>query len=137
MAKNFKQNKKGWLRIIEAFIAIILILGVLIAVYSRVIEKPKKADYAYNLEKSILDEISMDSALRDAVLNGDATAITTITNFVRTRIKGFNFEIKICELEDICSMNSYKKEVYATERIISSTLEKYQPKKLKIFMWLD
>ena len=63
------ENKKGWLRIIEAFIAILLILGVFVVIYSKVIDRPQKSDYIYNLEKGILDEISFNPDLRAAVLN--------------------------------------------------------------------
>jgi len=131
------ENKKGWLRIIEAFIAILLILGVFVVIYSKVIDRPQKSDYIYNLEKGILDEISFNPDLRAAVLNMNVINEAKLKTFIIARTAGFNFTIKICEPEDICSMETYKKEVYSSERVISSTLEEYRPKKLKIFMWLD
>jgi len=126
-------NKKAWLRIVEAFIAIILIASVLIVIYSRTIEKPSKSESIYNLQKTILDEIAVDIELRQNVLDNKTE---NIENFVSERIPaGFKFSVRICDLNDICGLQEYKEEVYSSERIISSTLQEYNPKKLKIFMW--
>lgn len=129
-------NKKAWLRIVEAFIAIILILSVAIVVYSKNIEQPRRADEIYNLEKVILDEISFEENLRNAVLAGQNE---TLENFVEGKMAGrsFNYSIKICSIEDICSLPYYKKEIYAKDRIISSNLSLYLPKKIKIFIWIE
>ena len=128
-------NKKAWLRIVEAFIAIILIMGVLFVLYSRTIEKPQKSEDIYKIESSILEEISLNKELRDAVLN-DAPGF--IVDFARERIpSGLNFTIMICKVEDICNLDFYKEEMYASEKVVSSTLEKYEPKKVRIFMWQE
>jgi len=125
------KSKKGWIRILEAFLAVALISSVLVFLYVRTIT-PRGED-VYNLQKTILDEIAASPILRNATLNSDNN---TIMNFVKERIpSGFEFTIRICEPEDICSLPEYKEEVYATERIISSTLLEYSPKKVKIFMW--
>jgi len=132
------RGKKAWLRILEAFIAILLVSGVLIVVYSRVIQKPGKEDI-YNLETSILEEIAENSSLRDEVLK-EMPEISKINDFVQKRIPpGFSFRVKICDVEVICQLDDYLgeegKEIYSDERMISSVLERYQPKILKIFMW--
>jgi len=46
-----------------------------------------------------------------------------------------NFTARICNIDDICGLDSYRKEVYAKERIISSTLKEYSPKKIRLFVW--
>jgi hypothetical protein len=131
-----KMNKKGWLRILEAFIAIILIAGVLAFVYSRTIGKPTdRAEEIYKLQKTILDEIAADPQFRNASLQMDEVIIS---EFVGDRVPpGFNYTVRICDVADICGLPYYKKEVYSSERIISSTLEEYDPKKVKIFMWRE
>jgi len=62
-----------------------------------------------------------------------------IESYVAQRLaaSSFNFSIKICEVDDICGLNFYKKEFYAKDRIIGSNLTYYEPKKIKIFMWID
>ncbi len=127
-------NKKAWIRIAEAFIAIILITGVLLVLYTRTTRISGKAEEIYRLQESILDEIASDNLLREEILNGMDSGVRS---FIATRVpSGFSYDVKICEPEKICEMEEYlDKEIFSTERIISSTLEIYGPKKLKIFMW--
>ena len=56
-------NKKGWLRILEAFLAIMLITGVLLVLYSRNLNTNRGGEI-YNLQKSILDEVAEDDEMR-------------------------------------------------------------------------
>jgi len=129
------KNKKGWIRIAEAFIAILLITIVLLVIYTRTETKNGISEEIYKVQKVILDEIADNPTLRESVLKNDEDAIT---NFVSERIpSGFSFSIKICEINNICNLDVFKEEVYSSERVISSTLQEYSPKKLKIFMWLE
>ena len=131
------KNRKAWLRIVEAFIAVILIASVLTLLYVRTIGKTRSGEEVYNFERTILNEIAADANLREAVLKNSSI---NIINFVASRVpQNFNFTIRICEVNDICNLNldSYKEEVYASERIISSTLTEYNPKKVKIFIWRE
>jgi len=127
-----KMNKKGWIRIVEAFIAVILILIVLLSIRSM----QKTSGNNDNLEKvidAILDEIANNNNLRQNVLSGN---LNSLNEFVADRIPNIlEFKIQICGIEDICNLPEYKPEVYARERIISSTLSEYNPKKIKIFVW--
>jgi hypothetical protein len=71
---------------------------------------------------------------------GDVLSSNTdnIESFVAGRIpSGFEYEIRICEVDDICGLDFYKEEIYSSERIVSSNLTEFAPKKLKIFMWLE
>ena len=51
--------------------------------------------------------------------------------------KNLNFATNICGVNDACGSNEvpYDKNVYTKEILISSTLEKYEPKKLRFFVW--
>lgn len=124
------KNKRGWIRIVEAFIAIMLIMAVLLSIYSISV---KDNDNIVKLIDTILDEIANNNQLRQDVLTGNSE---NLNEFVRQRIPNvMNFTIKICEIEDVCNLPEYKPDVYARERIISSTLKEYGPKKIKIFAW--
>ena len=129
-------NKRAWLRIAEAFIGVMIILGVLIVIYSRSVSDNQRIEEVYHLEDVILDEIAFNDNLRGAVL---AENFEIINNYVADRIKhtGFNFTIRICDVGDICGLPVYQKEVYARDRPISANLTVYNPKKVKIFMWLE
>jgi len=127
------RNKKAWIRIAEAFIAITLIFSVFITLYSKQATKTDISDEVYSLQEALLKQIANDEGLRQNVLNNDNASII---KFSEDKIpKSFNYTIKICNLNEICSMDNYKKEVFASETVISSTLTTYNPKVVKIFMW--
>lgn len=129
-------NKKAWLRIVEAFLAILIILGVLIFIYSGITERPSKSEEIYNLEKIILDEISFSDSLRNAVLS---EKLDIVSAYVGDRLDGtsFNYSVRICELDDICNLPFYQKEYYAKDVPIVANLSTYNPKKVKLFIWID
>jgi len=133
-----KKDKKGWLRIMEAFIAIVLVASVLVLFYVRSFENPRRAERVYEVEKAILEEISLDNELRAKVLENNEGFLRDYSEKrVAVSLPGFDFGIRICEPEEICQLENYnkEKEVYASERLISSILTKYEPKKIKIFVW--
>lgn len=131
------RNKKAWIRILEAFIAITLITGVLITLYTKTSERVGRGEEIYKLQETILEEIASNQKLRGEVLRN--LSLENITSFIAIRVpSGFNFTAKVCDVGEICELPEYRKEgrdVYSTPRIISSTLETYKPKQLKIFMW--
>lgn len=59
--------------------------------------------------------------------------------FLATKIQNpsLNYTVKICELNNtLCPLVPYPgEEVYASDRIISSTLYEIEPKRVKIFLW--
>ena len=126
-------NKKGWLRIAEAFLAIMLIAGFLLYMTTVSGKKDRSTEF-YGLERQILSEIASNPALRQQILDNNKAGSE---EYARRRIPSYlNFEIKICEIDKICAKTDYiEQDVYADDTIISSTLTKYSPKKLKIFIW--
>ncbi|MEM3113245.1 MAG: hypothetical protein QXI33_02365 [Candidatus Pacearchaeota archaeon] len=139
------EGKRGYLRIIEAFVAIILLASVLIYFYVNNLQAKDSSDAIYKLERAILEEIASNASLRDAVLNGDSLLTTPeaernrtlINNTINRYIQGeFNFEFQICGLNEICGASKYvNKEVFSDQISISSTLEKYDPKVIRMFVW--
>jgi len=139
------RGKSGFLRIVEAFIAILIIAGVMGYVYVQRIQKPNEADSINQLEKIILSEIANNEDLRSAVLNGDsgldiddakANRILINDTIKKSIPDEYEFDFKICDLIVVCELGIYTgKEVFANEVTISSTLEQYNPKKIRLFMW--
>jgi hypothetical protein len=142
-------NKRGWMRILEATIAVMIVSGVLIVVYSRQVDRgTDPADYFYSLQRQILMDISSSSALRLAVLDGD---INEISGFVEAKIpEAFGYFIRICDLGDTTDYCKIKddsiiretrdKDVFVEEIVVSSDLgvgsnSRYKPKKLRLFVW--
>jgi hypothetical protein len=127
------KNKKAWVRIVEAFIAITLIFSVLITLYTKQLSNPDISEEIYSLQKAVLSQVSNDEGLRKDVLANNKDSIMI---FLEDKIPAsLNYDIKICSLDEVCSLDFYQKEIYASETVISSTLQEYSPKVIKIFMW--
>lgn len=150
------KNKRGWIRILEATISVLIISGVLIFVYSRQpTSGSDSADYFNSLQSEILSDISFRSDLRLNVLNADDNNpddpdYVALNDFVYSKITGIvDFYISICDLgsdTDFCKMNTdtYRatkdKNVFVQDVIISSDLgtggdAQYKPRMLRLFMW--
>ena len=126
-------NKWGFLRILEAIIAITIIISVMFIYFNKSRNFPQH-DLTIRA-RAILDEISKDNILRADVLNNQTVKLD---DFIQIRIPEahLTFEVKICEVNDVCGKSSYiRREIYSAERSISSILSSYSPKKLRLFIW--
>ncbi len=134
------KNKKAWLRIVEAFLAVVIIASVLLIVFVRQPNQTRAEEIA-KFQRAILRQIALDDVLRQDVLIGGETEKENIISFINENKPDYwNFEIEICGIEDVCGISEYppealNKEIYAQEILITSTLENYSPKKLKMFVW--
>ncbi len=128
------KNKKGWLRIFEAFLAIAIITGVFVFLYSSQKSKSDFDESIKNMMRSVLWEIIQNDGLRSSILNNE---VQPCIEFASYRIPSYlDYTMRICNLTEICGYNlEYRENVYADETIISSNLSRYEPKKLKIFVW--
>ena len=128
------KNKKAWVRILEAFIAVTIIAGFFTYIYVSRVQPPRETNEVYKTQKALLGLIAENTTLRNQVLEKNESEVR---NFLKDKIApSFEFNVRICELEEICSLDSYKKEVSAADTVISSNLSIYSPKKLKLFMWV-
>ncbi len=118
------------MKIIEATTAILIVASVLFINYnSGIVEN--KPDYSENA-RDILEELANNVSLRRVVLSeGD------ISSFIGSKLPAhLNYEAKICdEVSDACGQSTYVGDVFSAERIISSDLETYDPKKIRLFLW--
>jgi hypothetical protein len=143
------RNKRGWMRILEATIAVLLVTGVLLFVYSEHNLSPPGIDnYVSNLQKKILKDISLNwtrrnFVLNDSILNVDSFEFQQINSFVNQSIAQppFNYSLKICNLGSPCNMNSdvfqntLSYEIHSEEIVISANITKYNPRKVRLFVW--
>lgn len=129
-------NNKGFLRIIEATFAVIMIITVMFIFFtqSRV---QTNVDYSERA-RDILEEIANDPVLRGEVL--DENIELGVESLVKARIPeagiSLDYELRICGVDEACGKSSFTEgNVYSGERIISSTLENPASKKLRLFIW--
>jgi len=129
-------DKKGWLKVLEAVIAITLLIGVLVYIMS--INAPKKdiSGDVYEKEKFILDTVSKNDSLRnDIMANNTYNINSTVVKMIPTT---WDFETKICELDSICSGDSrmpLNQDVFSSEIVVTTNKTSYNPRKLRLFVW--
>jgi len=134
-------NKRGWIRIVEAFIAVLLIAGVLLFTINRgYIGKTDISEQVYQVQLSVLREIELDNSLRKEVLGVDISEGVIpriIEEKIRQRMPDYlTCKLKICGLEVICSLDDYiDTDVYAQAVAIAAQGLKYDPRQLKLFCW--
>jgi hypothetical protein len=142
------RNKRGWLRILEATVAIMMVSGVLLVMYSKQVQREDISEYVYTTQQEVLSEISLRGDLRGMALRGNESGLN---EFAGTKIPGaFNYYLRICNLSDgaggilPCSLPDNvsiqlfreSRDVFAEETIISSDFsEGYDPKRVKLFIW--
>lgn len=134
-----KLDRKAWIRIVEAFLAILIIIGAVLIIISRQEPKIDISQDVYEKQRQILDVISKNNSLREKIIIGENLEVNNI--ILKLAPGSWNFAINICELDKICSnpvesTEIYEKNVYVTEVIVTSNLTKYSPKKLRFFVWV-
>ncbi|MFA5061331.1 MAG: hypothetical protein WC494_03380 [Candidatus Pacearchaeota archaeon] len=138
-------NKRGWIRILEATIAVLIVSSVLIMIYSGHPERVDLSEEISSLQKSILNEISSDNNLRSHVLNSEVGSnYEMLVQHIEGKIPSqLNFSLKICSLSEAsCKLDEdifktlVDKEVFVEEIIISTDLSTYNPKKVRLFVWM-
>ena len=131
-----KKDRKAWLRIVEAFLSIIIILGVVLVIMVK--QKPKTdiSESVYERQGQILEIISKNNELRNDILieNKDKVEVA-ISGLVPGN---WNYSINICNITLICPnpVQVHETEVYSREKMIAANLTRYSPKKLRFFVWM-
>lgn len=143
-----EKNKRGWIRIVEAFVSILLITGaVLIVLNKGYIGKEDVSERVYQTELSILREIQTDDALRTEIMNAPEPLPIIWEDFgekapnLRARILSrtpnyLNCIGQICEIDELCVLEeNKKKDVFAQSVIIAATLSEVKYRQVKLFCW--
>jgi hypothetical protein len=145
-------DKRGFLKVVEAFIAIILIGGVLTFIYVSEIRQPQQEDYIYQLLRLSLKEISNTEDLRTAILSinsdnlGNVVFDKSTSDLNAQKIAGrigqiipqeYEFKFKICELEDSCGLDNLPQKTVFSEEVSVSSLSggNVESRKIRIFVW--
>ena len=102
-------NKKGWIRVVEATIMVLLIVSVLVFVSRerKITSEPDINDYLYN----VLDELAKDNGLRNQIINNDDNGKeNSITeNFLKERMPSYlYYDLEICSLEESCEKRPWR-----------------------------
>jgi len=141
------QGKGGFLRILEAFIAIAIIAGVMTFLYVGQVPKSDQGQSLNELIRIILEKIKVDDVLRQNVLDGDVDEVyDEIATFIPD-VGELDFRFTICELNELCKCGAETgrgqpcpddgREIYSDEVSVSVTLDStdINPKVIRLFVW--
>lgn len=148
--RKIQKNKKAWIRLVEAFIAILLIAGILLLIINqKYIGERNISAQIYQEEVSILRKVQLNTSLRGIIRGlGDevlpvfwesedfpSDVKTKITEETPPHLTCF---AKICEIADTCALEEeieeeISGEIYVQSVGIFADLTDYAPRQLKIF----
>ena len=137
-------NKKGFIRILEAIFAIMLIMGAVLIIISNNLQTSDISEEAYEKQRYILEIISNNEAMRNEIIDyvKDSTSskpLPKTDEFIKkTMPSSWKYSVCVTSVDKICSPDvPNDKELYVSETIISSSLtEEYSvAKKLRLFVW--
>ncbi len=153
-----KNNKKAWIRIVEAFVAVLLIAGVLLIVINKgYIGREDHSEKIYAAELSVLREIQTNDIFRGYILKANRTnsnplpinwkdftnaspheGLEDIKNKIINRIPNYlDCEAKICAINETCILiKDFEKEIYARSIAMIANLGVFNPRQLKLFCWI-
>jgi len=136
-----KLDRKAWIRILEVFIAILLVMGTVLVILARSSSPPDISEVVYEKQRQIIDIISKNDSLRKDIIIGENLEVNnTISKMLPNH---WSFSTSICGLDIVCpnpgGTEIYEQgfEIYSTEVIITSNLTQYSPKKLRFFVWIE
>lgn len=142
-------NKKGWIRIVEAFIAILLITGVILVIINKgYLKRTDISSEVYDAEMAILRAIELDDKLRSIIINLEDNILPLnnnsqqfpieIKNIIATKKPSYlECFTNICSINSICAMENFvEKNIYAQSVPITANLQEYNPRQVKLFCWV-
>jgi hypothetical protein len=136
------KNKKGWIKIVEAFIAILLIGSVALIIISDEVSKDSSGEIN-NFENFVLKKIQVNPSLRGYILAEDdliewANFPSQVKAAIEDEVPGnLECQAKICPPSSTCLLTEARNtNIYAESIFISTNLDgPLDPRILKLFCW--
>ena len=148
MVEIINKNKRGWIRLVEAFLSVLLIASVLIIIVNQ--QNIKTNDISssiYNYEVYMIRSIELNDSLRSDIVSISESNLpanfssSSFPESLKNKIENMTLRALFCEGQ-ICRTNSscnfwqdIKDNVYTQRVFISSSYQTYNPRQLKIFCW--
>ncbi|MEX2017485.1 MAG: hypothetical protein WD876_03355, partial [Candidatus Pacearchaeota archaeon] len=136
----FPKSRRGWVRVIEAFIAILLIGTVILLLTGQNSSSEDISSLIYQDQLSMLRTVQLNDTLRSSVIQ--ANTIPTMTDeesfpadveaALNSKNPGYlNCKAKICALNAECLIeNNADIDIYTANVAIFADIEDYNPRRL-------
>ena len=132
-----KMNKKAWIRVVEAVIGIMIIIGGILYLAPKQSDKADISNEVYKKQREILEVIANEEKMRTEIIwNKTDLADEFISKNIPSN---WGFATNICNIDIVCNENTPNdRDIYVSETIISSNLTDYpgeRTRKLMFFVW--
>ena len=141
------KNKRGWIKIVEAFASILLIAGALIVIINSLgLKIPDSSLLVYDSEYAILREIQLDNNLRSDILAatisiGGSDAPQDVKDKIEDRKPAYlECEAKLCKINDVCGSSSTipnDRDIFVQSAFFGANQADYAKRKLNLFCWIE
>jgi len=145
-------NKRGWIKIVEAFISILIVISVVLIVNNNQTKNEDLSSKIYPIQILVLREIELDNNLREKILaipedqlpleqeKFQEKGLGSILIKINERIpSNWMCVPKICSLDgNICELKEYlERDIYAKSVSIVADSSTYSPKQVKLFCYIQ
>ena len=140
------KNRRGWIRVLEVFIALLMITSVSLVAINR--EYKSKSDVSANvleIENSILRNIQIDDNIRKYILELNAAnlplELEKFPDNLKTKIESgvpsyLECDAKICAIRGACEIvTASEKDAYIQSVVITANRDNFDPTILKLGCW--
>ena len=136
-------NNRGWIKIVEAFAAILIVSGIVLIIIAQTdMKRQDNSATIHDIEVSILRGIELNDSLRKEILDtSNFVEWGSFPSGVKANIEGktpsyIECKAQICNPSDECLFTEpHDGDVFAEPVIISSDMDTFKPRMLKIFCW--
>lgn len=135
------QEKRGWILIIEAILAILILFGFLFVTIARQASQARqfdKEEFFYSILSTLALKAEKNEMIRDYVAQSTPN-IELIENLLtleltKMGLKKIKLGVGVCNINEECEVTvEDAEEIYTTDVVIATKLDEY--KRLKIFIW--
>lgn len=148
---KIQKDKRGWIKIVEAFTSILLVAGALIIIINSIgLEVPDSSLQVYDTQYSILKEIQLNSSLRDDVLAAsnlpiewsdfDSSNLNEVKDKIEERKPGYlECEAQLCGIQGDCISNTIPddRNIFVQSAFFGADANSYNARKLNLFCWVQ
>jgi len=123
------KNKKGFWRMMESVLAVMLIMGFLISAGSVYYAGPVETDASSDGYK-MLKNLDAANELRPYAASGDYAAINS-----RIEMARYNHSVQICDYSGACAGDYPDAQNVAVSTYVIAGYGQYEPMEVKLYIW--
>jgi hypothetical protein len=129
-------EKKGWVRIVESFISLLIILFALLFFVSHQHSKNMKEEKVKEVIRATLENIEKNYTLRDAIKNNNIFLLNDSISFLLKNYPQYDFSFCIVNSTQNCFPQEARKQIYSDSILISYEENNgIVSKKFVLFLW--